>query len=707
MEEVDGKINGIALHPNKPHVAIVGNTPVCKIYDLVEKKYLAFIPLPGPGTHATFSRTGTFLATATFDPEWVDGKESNLPSPFQVCIWNAADMYRLVKSDTYNKDAVIKQMCSRNNWQFQRVRDEMGGQAQTTYNFIRDKYYKLHMSEIISLQFLNVVVEYPATKDRAADERFGEIEVLFSGSKDDLLRFWEFNPRHDAIHTIPCEQNVDYGQGVRYLASLRHMDRVETSDGKVLRHEKYTAVKVSSDGRILCTLDSNSLTAGIAKLAYEQMMYKEDQKFTSSGIPRDSERTISFPLMVHRFQPNVEMLDLDFMPTREQRPGIESAGDTNKVVGSYTIVFGGRGINGAQSCIESICVKAAATTSDAMLAGESVMSNQKEYSPFILENSGVLGGSVKRRNMQISTKTQVSNNREVMTQVLHSYNMSGSIHRIVVSDDGVIVSGDEYQTDDSVSHVVSVWTQIPGGFSRSSIGHHTNQIESLSCPTEAVAAQLRAALALEGRPDIFITSGLATVQGWKLQQASEKKRALKVKSEDMDKITDRIKPIITIEQQLTNQQKAAKEKAVKVISELKKELEPAPVDQSTSTERKRKQDEKFMRSAVLKAKPTTEAERLAILRRQEEMFASEDAADALDLLKLDEGKEEDNGLVNFALLLDPRKKEQKSALEEFGGADEEDIDEVDGVTAGAQAQAADTMPSGKPAERGQCGCVVS
>ena len=107
-----------------------------------------------------------------------------------------------------------------------------------------------------------------------------------------------------------------------------------------------------------------------------------------------------------------------------------------------------------------------------MLAGESVMSNQKEYSPFILENSGVLGGSVKRRNMQISTKTQVSNNREVMTQVLHSYNMSGSIHRIVVSDDGVIVSGDEYQTDDSVSHVVSVWTQIPGGFSRSSIGHH-------------------------------------------------------------------------------------------------------------------------------------------------------------------------------------------------------------------------------------------
>jgi hypothetical protein len=71
-----------------------------------------------------------------------------------------------------------------------------------------------------------------------------------------------------------------------------------------------------------------------------QVLFKKGQKLNpASSIPRDSERTISYPLMLHRFQNNVQMLDLGFLRSFDHRDSKEVAGDMNHIVGVPNLLF--------------------------------------------------------------------------------------------------------------------------------------------------------------------------------------------------------------------------------------------------------------------------------------------------------------------------------------------------------------------------------
>eukprot|EP00954_Amorphochlora_amoebiformis_P007109 552959-Amorphochlora_amoeboformis.AAC.2 len=147
-------IKAIAFHPILPHVASVGNNPMARVYDLVSKRYIAFIPLPGLGSHVCFSHDGRFLATATFDPDWTEGEDQESPSPYQVCLWNASDGYRLVKSDGYAIPWMTRKVMKEMN-----LTDPKDPDVKIELGYIKNKYYKLHTKRIISLQFVRPTVE--------------------------------------------------------------------------------------------------------------------------------------------------------------------------------------------------------------------------------------------------------------------------------------------------------------------------------------------------------------------------------------------------------------------------------------------------------------------------------------------------------------------------------------------------------------------
>jgi len=599
MSDPVDKINAVAFHPTQPHIAAVGESPTVRIYDICQRKFIAFIPLPGHGTHACYSPDGRFLATATYDPNW-DENDTEVPSAHQVCLWNAMDGYRLVKSDGFAIPQMISKIMKKNKIDYTKKQE-----IKKTMDCVKEQYFKLHAKKIIALQFIQPTVLIPenlleqsetdkarkngrnvaspsyidhkyadskhsdtkhsamkgVSKNKKKEHVYRKIQVLFSASHE-LLRFWEYNPRvDDTRKTIPSEVEVDYGQGLRYLASLRHMDQIEVKKGnkiEALRHREYIAAKVSDDGRLLCTLDTVSRTACLVKLAYEKMMLKDDTKLghRMNQPPRESERTISFPLILHKFEEHIQMLCLDFIPDANPPPPELKTGISNRVVGSYHVVFGGKSMNkDVKSMIESITLEMANKSMDNMLRSEG-RPDEQELSPFILEASGVLSGSVRKLRVNMSKKIQISNNQETITRVNHASSFDGIIHTIRVSKDGKsIATGDEYKDGGAVNHVISSWTQIPNGFSRKSIGSHTGKINCIAFPGNEVLAMLQAHMKLGQEVGIILSCGDATIHAWK-------HRTVELKLTNMsdgkrDKLNDNgtLEPLLTIEHQITGQQK--------------------------------------------------------------------------------------------------------------------------------------------------------
>uniref|UniRef100_A0A7S3YWE2 Uncharacterized protein n=1 Tax=Lotharella globosa TaxID=91324 RepID=A0A7S3YWE2_9EUKA len=643
------KITAVCFHPTMPHIAAVGETPTARIYDVTTGKFVAFIPLPGLGTHVCYSHDGKFLATASCDPDWTSPEDQENQSAQQVCLWNARDGYRLVKSDTFGNRSMTRKIMRKYDWGDESAKAE---EIKKEMHYITSSYYKLHMKPIIALQFLRPWVAVAPSKKKKHNNNNGEdekvhdkdeeytsvepdyrqIEVLFSASEDDILRFWEFNPRwDDSRKTIPCEVHKDYSQGLRYLASLRHMDRIRDHDGVSKRHENYIAARVSDDGRILCTLDTNSRTACLVKLAYEKMLSNEkvnqlDDR--ADHVPRDSERTISLPLILHQFEPSIQMQCIDFcmpVPSEQQRRevgiatarGIISGRDTNRVVGSYHVVFGGRSTGeGKKSMIESIILEAANKSGDGSL--DTMLRSQdrpdeQELSPFILEASGVLSGSVKKMRIKMSKKIQISNNQETITRVTHATKFNGTINAICVSPDGnCIATGDQYTSGSVQTHVASSWTPIPNGFSRKTIGNHMGKITCISYPTSHTLTALRECLKskLTYKDTVLLSCGDATIHAWRQRMTGFGTDNPDRKQDDTSNATttgdqERVQasskelPLLTIEHQITAKQRKDQEMIdaeVKMLeTELKSDRKKESVD---SSEKSHDLHEKLMKETL-------------------------------------------------------------------------------------------------------------
>mmetsp|Transcript_3820 Transcript_3820/g.5088 ORF Transcript_3820/g.5088 Transcript_3820/m.5088 type:complete len:777 (-) Transcript_3820:120-2450(-) len=708
MSEKVEKINAVAFHPTLPHIAAVGESPTARVYDLVSGKYVAFMPLPGLGNNVCYSHDGRFLATATFDQDWNASDNPETPSPNQVCLWNAMDGYRLVKSDGYNVPQMEKKIMAKD-------RISKSAEIKEKMKHINDKFYKLHRKPIIALQFLNPWVEVPMSKKEQEDDskhgggsadykhsansfkkrnkfktgqkkNIRRIEVLFSasgGSKsDDLLRFWEYNPRslpgHEAITTIPSENKFDYGQGLRYLASLTHMDKVDVEDpdqpriSSQKRHQHYIAARVSDDGRVLCTLDLNSRTACLVKLAYEKMMQPRDAKLPErmnhKHYPPESERTISFPLILHKFEPDIQMLCLDFLPDPNPPLPEDTTGISNQLVGSYHVVFGGKNIRkkGGKSMIESITLEMANKSRlDNMLASEKP--DDEELSPFILEASGVLSGSVRKLRINMAKKIQISNSQETITKRDHATRYHGIVKSIKVSPaGGAIATGDQYNADDgdeTVTNVLSSWTQIPNGFSRKSIGNHTGEINCLAFPGKEISGVLNSHLNLRGDSGVLLTCGDATIHAWRhearslgpkprSQNAEEKGRDMAGLEMMIDAAEeDSFEPLLTIEHQITDQQKKTQMKLAEELETLKKGLmDNDGPSREKSIVRQKESQEELMRNTLeeILKNPGSELQGEKALRLQEQMRAVTEEEDNELLLQLESGRHQEIGLESYA-----------------------------------------------------------
>mmetsp|Transcript_11032 Transcript_11032/g.20286 ORF Transcript_11032/g.20286 Transcript_11032/m.20286 type:complete len:736 (-) Transcript_11032:178-2385(-) len=670
------KIRAVTFHPTLPHIAAVGDTPTAKIYDIVSGKYIAFIPLPGFGTQVCYSQDGRFLATATTDGDWREGEGNEEASAHQVCLWNAMDGYRLVKKDGYGVSAMRQMVLKERGWKSSKV-----AEIKEEMEFIKEKFYKLHKGKIISLQFLKPTVEIPYGLDdfnkreedwqKSKNNVYQEIEVLFSACEGDVLRFWEYNPRfNDKRKTIPCEEYKDYDQGLRYFASLAHMDMIVGYDGVPKRHQSYIDAKVSPDGRILCTLDSKSRTACLVKLAYEKMLAPSiDSKSDGVAyIPRDSERSISFPLMLHRFEQNIQMLCLDFIPDPNPPNRNATAGNSNRVIGSYHIVFGGtydpedghnHGKNknaDTRSMMESLTLEMANKGGDQNLDTllRSETRPDEQLSPFILETSGVLAGSVRKIRINMSKKIQISSNQETITRVTHATRFDGKINSIRVSPDGrYIATGDEYSEGDERKHVVSSWTQIPAGFSRKTVGQHTGSVTSLNFPGKENLMLLQRKFKLSPNDWALLSCGDATIHLWKNETADIKlvdEDEMEPESKMASKDKEELIPLMTVEHQITGRQKQEKKKIKKEIEALKEKLEE-PTEEENSTKVQRETQEKQMAEqwkGFLTHGQVSTMDNEKALRIQEQMYELADKEDQLWIQHLDNGKIAETGLESYA-----------------------------------------------------------